>query len=77
MKKPSLRVTRWLGEIPVEATCTSCPDAVFRVASTHHRPKKAEYQEWLQRAFDRHLLDAHGQGEVRPPSGGGALSAGS
>jgi hypothetical protein len=60
MKKPSLRVTRWLRDIPIEAECTSCPgESRFEAASTHHRPDKADYQEKLQRAFDRHCKDVH------------------
>jgi hypothetical protein len=30
MKKPTLRVTRWLGDIPAEAYCTACPRISFR-----------------------------------------------
>jgi hypothetical protein len=59
MKKPFIRVTKWLGDIPVEASCTTCPDAVFRAAPTHHRPNKADYQEQLQRAFDHHVGQVH------------------
>jgi len=63
MKKPSLRVTQWLGDIPVEGSCALCPDVKLRAASSHHRPNKAEYQEQLQRAFDRHVKDIHPQPE--------------
>jgi hypothetical protein len=67
MNKSALRVTKWLGDIPVEACCTLCPSTLFRAASTHHRPQKAEYQEQLQRAFDRHVRDAHtGEGPGLP-----------
>jgi len=60
MKKPFLRVTKWLGDIPVEAECTACPGEVkFRVASTSHRPTREEYSTQLQRAFDHHLKTAH------------------
>jgi hypothetical protein len=62
MKKPTLRVTKWLGDIPVEARCTLCPDSRFTVASTHDRPQKAEYSEQLQRAFDHHVAECHWQG---------------
>jgi hypothetical protein len=57
MKKPTLRLTKWLGDIPVEG-CALCPETLFRAASSH-RPQKAEYNESLQRAFDRHLADCH------------------
>ena len=69
MKKPSLRITKWPGEIPIEGGCTLCPTFLFRAASTAHRPEKADYQEKLQRAFDRHVKDAHAQ------KLGGAISA--
>lgn len=69
MKKPFLRVTRWLGDIPVEAECTACPGASkFLAASAQHRPNKAEYQKQLQRAFDRHCREYHaGEIAVQPP----------
>jgi hypothetical protein len=60
MKKPFLRVTKWLGDIPVEAECTSCPgEEKFRVASSSHRPSREEYSSQLQRAFDQHMKTAH------------------
>jgi hypothetical protein len=30
MKKPTLRVTKWLGDIPIEANCTACSDLSFK-----------------------------------------------
>ena len=59
MKRPFLRVTKWLSNIPVEACCSSCSDQLFRVDSTHHRPEKIAYQRQLQVAFERHLKDVH------------------
>ena len=59
MKKPFLRVTKWLGTIPVEAECTACSDAKFQGQSLSHRPNLAEYQEALQRAFDHHVKAVH------------------
>ena len=60
MKKPFLRVTKWLGDIPVEAECTACAGGEkFRVISTSHRPNREEYSRQLQRAFDHHLKTAH------------------
>ena len=63
MKKPALRVTRWLRDIPIEGCCTACPDSLFRVASTHHRPQKIVYSELLQREFDRHVADSHAKSD--------------
>jgi hypothetical protein len=61
VKKPALRVTKWLGDIPIEGCCTLCPETLFLAASTHHRPQKAEYTARLQQAFDRHVADSHSE----------------
>jgi hypothetical protein len=64
MKKPSLRVTKWLRDIPVEAECVACPGgAKFKAASSSHRPNREEYQRSLQSAFDHHLKIVHAQGD--------------
>ncbi len=59
MKKPSLRVTKWLGDIPVVGECTSCVGVRFDAKSTTHRPTRQEYQQSLQRQFDAHLKQVH------------------
>jgi trans-aconitate methyltransferase len=59
MKKPSLRVTKWLKDIPVEGACTSCADSGFNVTSSSHRPNREEYQRLLQREFDHHVKAVH------------------
>ncbi|HEY3974767.1 MAG TPA: hypothetical protein VGM18_17310 [Candidatus Sulfotelmatobacter sp.] len=60
MKKPFLRVTKWLGDIPVEAECIACPGKeTFRVNSASHRPTREEYVRQLERAFDRHCKTVH------------------
>jgi len=59
MKKPALRVTKWLGDIPVEAHCTACPNLVFRAQGSGHRPERAEYQRSLQAQFDGHCKAEH------------------
>ena len=59
MKKPTLRVTKWLRDIPIEGCCSLCPETLFHAASLHHRPQKAEYIERLQGEFDRHVADFH------------------
>jgi hypothetical protein len=60
MKKPSLHVTKWLGDIPVEAECTACPAAEkFRATPTGHRPNREEYAKQLQFAFDNHFKSVH------------------
>jgi hypothetical protein len=59
MKRPFLRVTKWLGTIPVEAECTACVDAKFQVRASSHRPTVAEYQKALQSQFDQHVKAVH------------------
>ena len=61
MKKPTLRVTKWLADIPVEAHCTHCPAISFKAQGTGHRPNREEYQKSLQNQFDAHLRAAHSQ----------------
>jgi hypothetical protein len=59
MKKPFLRVTKWLADIPVEAQCTACANVSFRARGTSHRPSREEYQNSLQAQFDEHVKTAH------------------
>jgi hypothetical protein len=59
MKKPTIRVTKWLQDIPIEATCTACPSASFRAQGSTHRPNREEYQKSLQSQFDAHIAAAH------------------
>lgn len=59
MKKPTIRVTKWLADIPVEATCTACPNVSFRAQGTTHRPNREEYQKSLQSQFDAHCKSEH------------------
>jgi hypothetical protein len=67
MKKPFLRVTKWLEDIPVEAECTACPAAgKFRATSASHRPNREEYRKRLEQAFDHHLKTAHARDDSRP-----------
>jgi len=39
MKKPTLRVTKWLADIPVEAHCTQCPAVSFKAAGDQPSPE--------------------------------------
>jgi hypothetical protein len=58
MKKPTLRVTKWLADIPVEAHCTQCPTVSFKAQGISHRPNREEYQKSLQAQFDVHCNGA-------------------
>ena len=65
MKRPFIRVTKWLGDIPVEAECTVCRgETKFRASSTSHRPNREEYQKSLQAAFDEHVKTIHAAEEA-------------
>ena len=61
MKKATLRVTKWLGDIPVEAYCTQCPAVSFKVQGASHRPNREEYQKSLQAQFDAHCKAEHSE----------------
>lgn len=61
MKKPALRVTKWLGDIPVEASCTAGPAVSFRAQGSGRRPNREEYQKSLQARFDTHCKTVHSQ----------------
>jgi hypothetical protein len=68
MKKPSLHVTKWLGDIPVEIECRACPEWRFRATTTSHRPNREEYTRQLQQAFDQHCKAMHGRENSGPIS---------
>ena len=63
MKRPTIRVTKWLSDIPVEAHCSACPAVSFRAQGSSHRPNREEYQKSLQAQFDVHCQVAHSQPE--------------
>jgi hypothetical protein len=60
MKKPTIRVTKWL-DIPVEAGCSACPSVVFKARSSSHRPNREDYQKSIQAQFDAHCKAVHSQ----------------
>jgi hypothetical protein len=59
MKKPLLRITKWLRDIPITGECTSCVGVRFEVRSTSHRPTREEYRKSLQSQFDTHFKKVH------------------
>ena len=61
MRKPFIRVTKWLGDIPVEACCTACPNEMFKAKGESHRPNREEYRKSLEVQFDRHLAAVHAE----------------
>jgi hypothetical protein len=67
MKKPCLRVIKWLGDIPVEGNCTSCPEVTFKVTATARRPDRDEYQKALTRGFEHHLKQVHSRDSRAKP----------
>jgi hypothetical protein len=42
-KVPTNRATKWLNDIPVEATCSACPGVSFRAQGSGHLPNREEY----------------------------------
>lgn len=61
LRTPVIRVTKWLGDIPVEAVCSSCSNVSFRAQGSSHRPNRQEYQMSLQSQFDAHCKSEHSQ----------------
>lgn len=59
MKKQLIRVTKWLGDIPVQAECTACAATHFQAKSASPRPNREEYQRSLQGQFDAHFKNVH------------------
>jgi hypothetical protein len=57
MKKPTIRVAKWLGDIPGEAG----PGVVFRAKGSSHRPNREEFQKSIQAQFDEHCKTVHPQ----------------
>ena len=64
MKKPTLRVTKCLGDIPIEANCTACSDLSFKAKTATNCNSSAdrkECQSSLQSQFDAHFKATHWQ----------------
>jgi hypothetical protein len=59
-KKPTLRGTKWLGTIPVEAECTACAGVKFKAIFASHHPSAKQSMKSLKEQFDSHLKQAHG-----------------
>ena len=59
MNKPTIRVTKWLRDIPVEAQCSACPSVSFKAQGSSHRPNREEYHKSLQAQFDAHCWSSH------------------
>jgi hypothetical protein len=57
MKKPELKVTKLVGNAPVEGTCTACPTVGFETGSIVGDPK--EHQAELERLFADHFKRVH------------------
>ncbi len=59
MKKLTIRITKWLGDIPIEACCSSCPAFTIKAKGTGHRPNREEFQKSIQAQFDEHCKAVH------------------
>ena len=65
MKKPTIRVTKWLVDIPIEATCSVCVGVSFRAKGSSHRPNREEYQRSLQAQFEAQFIYVQSQGDSK------------
>ncbi len=66
MKKPSLRITKYLGnEIPVDGVCTACPDIVFQVSKLPLPPTAEEGKAKLEKLFNEHFAKMHLREDAR------------
>ncbi len=61
MKKPTIRVTKWLSDIPVQASCSACPGVVFKAKGSGPRPSREEFQKSIRARFDEHCKAVHSQ----------------
>jgi hypothetical protein len=73
-REPRLRVTKWCGDVPVEAKCSICEWTSFKVAEWNsgeplHHPDRQHYQDILQQAFELHCEVAHGAGARKNDDG--------
>jgi hypothetical protein len=68
MKKPELKVTKWMDDKPVAGTCTSCPDIGFTTgpaisdAASHHHELDRLFADHFKRV---HLHEDASQAAVR------------
>jgi len=58
MRKPELTITRYDGIVPVEGSCTSCPDVRFKVPHPE-RIGPPEAQNALTGQFKKHFKQVH------------------
>ena len=58
MKKPELTITKSDGIVPVEGSCTSCPDVRFKVPHPE-RMGPPEAQNMLNGQFKKHFREIH------------------
>jgi hypothetical protein len=58
MKKPELTITKYDTIVPVEGSCTSCPDVKFTVPNAE-RMGPPEAQNVLNGQFKKHFKEVH------------------
>ncbi len=61
MKKPIIGVTKWLGDIPVEANCKLVSRRRLQSEEFEPSAKPREYQKSLQEQVDSHCKAVHSQ----------------
>jgi hypothetical protein len=61
MKKLTLSVTKWLGDIPVEAHCTQCPAVSFQAQGTSHRANRGSIRNRSRPSLMRIVRREHSE----------------
>ena len=62
MKKPELRITERVGDVPTQGTCSACPDTTFHTGSKITTVKK--HEQALKRLFQHHFETVHHREDV-------------
>ncbi|PYV73666.1 MAG: hypothetical protein DMG97_10795 [Acidobacteria bacterium] len=57
MKKPELRVTKFVGGKTVQGTCSACPTVIFDTGSLLR--DNEDHQRELERLFAEHFRQVH------------------
>jgi hypothetical protein len=59
VQKPILKLTKWLGDIPIQGECSVCLSLETFATVPAARPDRTDCMEQLERAFARHVAEFH------------------
>jgi hypothetical protein len=59
VNQPSLKLTKWLGDIPIHGECSFCLSLETFSTVPAAKPDRADCMEQLERAFARHVGEFH------------------